>query len=378
MAYSPKVLVKSTTTTPGTGTYTIGAASSGYRSFSVITDGDTVPYMCKDASGNFERGVGTKSGGGSPTLARTTIVESSNAGAAVNWGVGTRDIYVIDEANGNLAASNNLSDVASADASRQNLKLAPAGQSGGTNGKVVRLTSANTWVDAANTDTADQLQALAFKIGGAYLMPGQIITGLSSLTPAATYYLSTSGDITSTAPTASASVRLVKIGKAYSTTALLFQPEWPAIDGTALNIPVTKRVTADIGYTSTTLANVTGLSFDAAAGETRTFTARLYLSASAVGGYKAAIGGTATATAITYRGQLMVETATSFAASGKATSLGTAICQVASGVEDAYLEIHGTITVANAGTLTVQFAQNTASGTTTVRRGSTFISAVVP
>ena len=378
MAYTPKVKVKATTTTEGTITYVIGAASSGYRSFSVITDGNTVPYMCTDASGNFEQGVGTKGGGGSPTLARTTIVDSSNAGAAVNWGAGTRDIYIHDEANGALQATNNLSDLDDDLVAVRNLGLRAASQTGGTNDKVVRLTTtANTWQDATNADTADQLATLAFKSGGEYIMPGQIVTGLSGLTAGTTYYLSTAGDITATAPTPSASLRLVKIGKAYSTTALYFQPQEPSRDGTALNIPVTTRVTADIGYTSTTLANVTGLTFTVAAGETRKFWAELHLNASSTGGYKFAIAGTATATSIIYRGELTVETATAFLATGRATSLGSAILQVASGVEDAFAIVCGTITVNAGGTLTVQFAQNTANGTTTIKRGSTFTSQVV-
>lgn len=377
MAISRKALVKATTTTTGTGTYTVGAASSGYRSFSAVTDADTCHVMVKDASGNFERGLYTKGGGGSPTLARTTIYESSNAGAAVNWGAGTRDIYIIDEAELALLSANNLSDLDDELVAVRSLGLRAASQTGGTNDKVVRLTAtANTWQDATNADTADQLATLAFKSGGEYIMPGQIVTGLSGLTAGTTYYLSTAGAITSTAPTPSASLRLVKIGKAYTTTALFFQPQEPSRDGTALNIPVTTRVTADIGYTSTTLANVTGLTFTVAAGETRKFWAELHLSTSGTGGYKVAIAGTATATDVIYRGELTVETATAFLATGRATAMATAILQVASG-GDAFAIVCGTITVNAGGTLTVQFAQNTTNGTTTIKRGSTFTSQVV-
>jgi len=221
MAYSPKVLVKSTTTTTGTGTYTIGAASSGYRSFSVITDGDTVPYICRDASGNFERGEGTKGGGASPTLARTTIVESSNAGSPVNWGAGTRDIYIPDEANGNLNSANNLSDLGSTGTARENLGIDPPGCSGGTNGKFVRITSANTYTDAGNADTAAQLASLRFKLGGFYRGHGEYVSGLSGLTAGTRYFLDDSAstpNYTSTAPTPSGSVRLVGVLTAISTT----------------------------------------------------------------------------------------------------------------------------------------------------------------
>ena len=54
-----------------------------------------------------------------------------------------------------------------------------------------------------------------------------VITGLSGLTAGAVYYLSTSGAITTVAPTPSGSLRRVVIGKAISTTALLFWPGTP-------------------------------------------------------------------------------------------------------------------------------------------------------
>jgi hypothetical protein len=55
----------------------------------------------------------------------------------------------------------------------------------------------------------------------------QIITGLSSLTLGAVYYLSTTaGGITTTAPSASGNV-VQRIGRAISATELLFQPQEP-------------------------------------------------------------------------------------------------------------------------------------------------------
>lgn len=368
-------LVKETTTSTGTGTLTLAAVTNFNRFSDITWTGGTFYYFIRQTT-QWEFGIGSISGS---TLTRTTVIGSTNGDAAVNWGAGTKDVRNCVPPSGLLFSAANLSDLGDELEAVRNLGLRVASQTGGTNDKVVRLTTtANTWTDAANTDTADQLSALAFKSGGEYILPGQFVTGLSALTAGSTYYLSTAGAITATAPSPSASVRLVKIGKAYSTTALLFQPEWPAIDGTALNIPFASRVTADIGYTSTTLANVTGLTFTVAAGETRHFLARLYLNATGTGGYKASIAGTATATAVTYRGSIIAETATAFKATGKETTLGNPILAVASSVEDAYLEIEGTITVNAGGTLTVQFAQNTTNGTTTIRRGSTFVSQVAP
>jgi hypothetical protein len=55
----------------------------------------------------------------------------------------------------------------------------------------------------------------------------QVITGLSGLTLGAVYYLSTTaGAITTTAPSGSGNV-VQRIGRAVSTTEVLFQPQEP-------------------------------------------------------------------------------------------------------------------------------------------------------
>jgi len=86
--------VKVTTTTTGTGSYALGAAVVGYQSFATAGygSGNTLYYAVSDDT-NWEVGLGTYSTTG-PTLARTTILESSNAGAAVNWGAGVKEVFV--------------------------------------------------------------------------------------------------------------------------------------------------------------------------------------------------------------------------------------------------------------------------------------------
>jgi hypothetical protein len=85
--------VRDTTTTTGTGTVTLsGTAPTGYQNFSVIGNANTTYYTI-NAGSQWEVGIGTYSSTG-PTLARTTVLESSNANALVNFSVGTKDVFV--------------------------------------------------------------------------------------------------------------------------------------------------------------------------------------------------------------------------------------------------------------------------------------------
>ena len=83
--------VKETTTTTGTGTYTLAGALTGFEPFSQVGDGNTTYYTCTDGT-DFETGIGTFTLSGT-TLARTTILQSSNSDNAVSWSSGTRTIF---------------------------------------------------------------------------------------------------------------------------------------------------------------------------------------------------------------------------------------------------------------------------------------------
>ena len=83
--------VKETTTTTGTGTYTLAGALTGFEAFSQVGDGNTTYYTCTDGT-DFETGIGTFTLSGT-TLARTTILQSSNSDNAVSWSAGTRTIF---------------------------------------------------------------------------------------------------------------------------------------------------------------------------------------------------------------------------------------------------------------------------------------------
>ncbi len=90
--------VKEISTTTGTGAYTLAGTPSGLTNFrtfgSVLADGDLC-YYAVDLPGQngFEVGRGTIGGSGT-TLARTTVLASSNSNNAVNWGAGTKLIVL--------------------------------------------------------------------------------------------------------------------------------------------------------------------------------------------------------------------------------------------------------------------------------------------
>lgn len=86
--------VKETTTSIGTGSVTLAGAVTGYQSFSVIGNGNTTYYCIADQGGaNWEVGIGTYSTTG-PTLARTTVLASSNSNTLVSFPAGTKDVFV--------------------------------------------------------------------------------------------------------------------------------------------------------------------------------------------------------------------------------------------------------------------------------------------
>ena len=92
MALVVKDRVKETSVTSGTGTLTLAGAASGFQTFSsAIGNTNTTYYAIVDATaGAFEVGVGTVAAG---TLARTTVIASSNSNAAVNFAANSKDVF---------------------------------------------------------------------------------------------------------------------------------------------------------------------------------------------------------------------------------------------------------------------------------------------
>ena len=87
--------VKETTTTVGTGTVTLAGPAAGFQSFAAIGNGNTTYYTIVDSTGgNWEVGIGTYSSSGSTTLARNTVLSSSNFGNLVSFAAGIKEVFV--------------------------------------------------------------------------------------------------------------------------------------------------------------------------------------------------------------------------------------------------------------------------------------------
>ena len=86
--------VKETTTTTGTGTFTLAGAVTGFETFGAGVGNSNTTYYAVTLPGSaeFEVGLGTLNSDSS-TLARTTVISSSNSDNAVNFSSGTKTIF---------------------------------------------------------------------------------------------------------------------------------------------------------------------------------------------------------------------------------------------------------------------------------------------
>ena len=140
--------VKETTTTTGTGTLTLAGAATGFQAFSVIGDGNTTYYSISSSSGSeWEVGIGTYTSSGT-TLARTTILASSNSGAAVNLSAGTKDVFATYPAigsstNGVMVQSTTVSQNTTISTGSNGFSVGPVTV---VSGKTVTVASGQRWV----------------------------------------------------------------------------------------------------------------------------------------------------------------------------------------------------------------------------------------
>jgi hypothetical protein len=97
---------------------------------------------------------------------------------------------------------------------------------GGSNGRVVKIISANTVSNASYQDSVTQLNTILIKSGDIYYSAG-LITGFSGLTPGAPYFLGLNGTLESSAPTPTATAVALFLGFAINTTDFIFRPGIP-------------------------------------------------------------------------------------------------------------------------------------------------------
>ena len=189
--------VKETSTTTGTGTFSLAGVVSGFETFVAgIGNSNTTYYAIVNSNGEFEVGLGTVTDAAPDTLARTTIISSSNSDSAVNFGAGTKNVFctlpaskaVILDASGNISANNgsaltNLNATALASGSVASARLADdsvtlAKMAPGTDGNIISYdASGNPVAVATGSD-------------------GQVLTSAGAGAPP-TFETPTVGDITS-------------------------------------------------------------------------------------------------------------------------------------------------------------------------------------
>jgi len=86
--------VRETTSTTGTGTVTLGGAVGGFQTFAAgIGNSNTTYYAISiNTENEWEVGLGTLNADSS-TLTRTTVLESSNSDAAVDFSAGSKEVF---------------------------------------------------------------------------------------------------------------------------------------------------------------------------------------------------------------------------------------------------------------------------------------------
>lgn len=88
-----KARTRETSITTGTGTLNLAGPVSGFRSFvNAFGSGNPCYYVIIDGTA-WEVGIGLVTSGAPDTLARTTVLDSSAAGAKLSLGSGTKSVF---------------------------------------------------------------------------------------------------------------------------------------------------------------------------------------------------------------------------------------------------------------------------------------------
>jgi len=86
--------VKETSTTTGTGAFTLDGAQTGFDTFAAGIGGSNTTYYAifNQGTSEWEVGLGTLDAGGT-VLTRTTVITSSNSDTVVTFTGGTKDVF---------------------------------------------------------------------------------------------------------------------------------------------------------------------------------------------------------------------------------------------------------------------------------------------
>jgi hypothetical protein len=173
--------VQETTTTTGTGTVTLAGAASGFQSFAVVGNTNTTYYTITSGT-DWEVGIGTYSTTG-PTLARTTILSSSNANAAITL-TGTSTVFssypaekVISDGYGLLPVANG----GTGQSSYTDGQLLVGNTTGNTLTKTTLTAGTNVTITngsgSITINAADQYVGTVTSVGGTGTVNGITLTG---------------------------------------------------------------------------------------------------------------------------------------------------------------------------------------------------------
>jgi len=87
--------VKETSTSTGTGTFDLDGAVTGFETFvaGIASTNTTYYAIFHQGTAEWEVGLGTVTDATPDTLARTTVITSSNSDSAVTFTAGTKDVF---------------------------------------------------------------------------------------------------------------------------------------------------------------------------------------------------------------------------------------------------------------------------------------------
>ena len=160
--------VLETTTSQGTGTINLAGATDGFQTFVAgASDGAEVTYTIEDGS-DWETGIGTVTAGSPDTLSRDTITDSSNAGAAVDWGAGTRNVFITTIANQTLIKSGD-NVLTGNNTFEKFIFIKDAGELTISSGSITPLGS-NITVDTEGDAASDDLETITGAAGAALIL----------------------------------------------------------------------------------------------------------------------------------------------------------------------------------------------------------------